>query len=253
MDDAILSQEKSELTIATQRRALITGASSGIGKATALAFAKAGIDIALVSRSQEKLEAVASAVQQTGVKAKAYHLDLAEIEQVQQKISAIAADFGVIDILVNNAGMGYTNTLSETPLLEWLQVMNLNLTSVFQCILGILPMMRDRKKGTIINVASIAGQHPFPGWGAYSVSKAGLIALSKTLAAEERAHGIRVTAICSGAVNTEFWDTETVHIKFERSAMLTPEIVAQSILHTALLPEQAVVEELTIMPSAGVL
>jgi len=254
LDDAILSQEKSEpMTFATERRALITGASSGIGKATALAFAKAGIDVALVSRSQDKLQAVASAAQQTGVKAKAYHLDLAKIEQVQEKMSAIAADFGAIDILVNNAGMGYTSTLSETSLLDWLQVMNLNLTSVFQCILGILPMMRDRGRGTIINIASVAGQHPFPSWGAYSVSKAGLIALSKTLAAEERAHGIRVTAICPGAVNTELWDTETVHVNFERSAMLTPEVVAQSILHTALLPEQAVIEELSLMPSAGVL
>jgi short-subunit dehydrogenase len=238
---------------ATQRRALITGASSGIGKATALAFAKAGIDVALVSRSQVKLEAVASYAQETGVKAKAYPLDLAQISQVRQKMSAIVADFGPVDILVNNAGMGYTGTLSETPLSDWLEVMNLNLTSVFQCILGILPMMRDRKRGTIINVASIAGQQPFPNWGAYSVSKAGIIALSKTLAAEERAHGIRVTAICPGAVNTELWDTQTVHLNFERSNMLTPEIVAQSILHTALLPEQAVVEELTLMPSAGVL
>lgn len=235
------------------RRALITGASSGIGKATALAFAKAGIDVALVSRSQAKLEAVANAAQQTGVKAKAYTLDLAEIEQVQEKISAIASDFGTIDILVNNAGMGYTNTLSETPLSDWLTVINLNLTSVFQCILGILPSMRDRGRGTIINVASIAGQNPFPSWGAYSVSKAGLIALSKTLAAEEREQGIRVTAICPGSVNTQLWDTETVNLNYERSAMLTPEIVAQSILHTVLLPEQAVIEELTIMPSAGVL
>ena len=131
--------------------------------------------------------------------------------------------------------------------------MNLNLTSVFVCIMGVLPMMRDRKSGTIINVASIAGQQVFPGWGAYSVSKAGLIALSKTLAAEERANGIRVTVICPGAINTEIWDTETVRVNFDRSAMLTPEIVAQSILHTALLPEQAVVEELTLMPSAGAL
>lgn len=241
------------MTFATERRALITGASSGIGKATALEFAKAGIDVALVSRSSDKLAAVASTAQQTGVKAKAYPLDLAQIEQVQEKMSAIAVDFGGIDILVNNAGIGYTSTLSETPLENWLQVMNLNLTSVFQCIVGILPMMRDRGRGTIINVASVAGQRAFPSWGAYSVSKAGLIALSKTLAAEERAHGIRVTAICPGAVNTELWDTETVHLNFDRSAMLTPEIVAQSILHTALLPEQAVVEELTLMPNAGVL
>jgi short-subunit dehydrogenase len=180
-------------------------------------------------------------------------LDLAEINLVQEKIKAIAADFGAIDILVNNAGMGYTGALSATPLSDWQAVMNLNLTSVFQCILGVLPMMRDRGCGTIINVASIAGQQPFPNWGAYSVSKAGLIALSKTLAAEERANGIRVTAICPGAVNTELWDSETVKLNFDRSAMLTPEIVAQSILHTALLPEQAVIEELTLMPSGGAL
>lgn len=247
-----MASEKAEyLMLANEQRALITGASSGIGKATALAFAKAGIDLGLVSRSQAKLEAIASYAQETGVKAKAYPLDLAQVSQVKQKMSAIAVDFGPVDILVNNAGMGYTGTLSETPLSDWQKVMDLNLTSVFQCILGILPMMRDRKRGTIINVASVAGQQPFPSWGAYSVSKAGIIALSKTLAAEERDHGIRVTAICPGAVNTELWDT--VHLNFDRSKMLTPEIVAQSILHTALLPEQAVVEELTLMPSAGVL
>lgn len=239
--------------IEDERSALITGASSGIGKATALAFAKAGIKLALVSRSQEKLEGVVSAIKQVGIDAKAYPLDLAEIDLVQERIREIATDFGPIDILVNNAGMGYTGNLSETSLADWLQVMNLNLTSVFQCILGILPMMRERQKGTIINVASIAGQQVFPGWGAYSVSKAGLIALSKTLATEERVHGIRTTVICPGAVNTELWDSETVKLNFDRSGMLSPEIVAQSILHAALLPEQAVVEELTLMHSVGAL
>jgi NADP-dependent 3-hydroxy acid dehydrogenase YdfG len=235
------------------RRALITGASSGIGKATALAFANAGIDVALVSRSQDKLEAVAKAASEAGVEAKAYTLDLAEIEQVKVGIEAIAADFAPLDILVNNAGMAYTNSLSETPLSDWQRVIDLNLTSVFQCILGILPAMRNQQRGTIINVASIAGQQPFPMWGAYNVSKAGLIALSKTLAAEERSHGIRVVTISPGAVNTPLWDTDTVQVDLNRSAMLTPEIVAQSILHTALLPEQAVIESVTLMPSAGAL
>jgi len=241
------------MTSPIERRALITGASSGIGKATALAFAKAGIDVALVSRSQDKLEVVANAALEIGVKAKAYVLDLAKIEEVKAGISAIAADFAPIDILVNNAGMGYTNPLVETPLSDWQRVIDLNLTSVFQCILGILPAMRDQQRGTIINVGSIAGQQPFPDWGAYSVSKAGLIALSKTLAAEERNHGIRVVSISPGAVNTSLWDTDTVKADLNRSAMLTPEIVAQSILHTALLPEQAVIESVTLMPSAGAL
>ncbi|MEW6499618.1 MAG: SDR family NAD(P)-dependent oxidoreductase, partial [Cyanobacteriota bacterium] len=94
-----------------KRRALITGASSGIGKATALTFAKAGIDVALVSRSQDELESVALAARETGVEAKAYAFDLANIEQVKEGMQAIAADFAPIDILINNAGMGYTNSL----------------------------------------------------------------------------------------------------------------------------------------------
>jgi short-subunit dehydrogenase len=241
------------MTSQNQRRALITGASSGIGKATALAFAQAGIDVALVSRSQDKLEAIATMAREAGVEAKAYPLDLAKMEQVKSEISAIATDFAPIDILVNNAGMGYTNPLIETPLSDWQQVIDLNLTSVFQCILGILPAMRQQQRGTIINVASIAGQQPFPDWGAYSVSKAGLIALSKTLAAEERPHGIRVVTLSPGAVNTPIWDTDTVKVDLNRSAMLTPEIVAQSILHAAMMPEQAVIDSVTLMPSAGAL
>ncbi len=236
-----------------QLRAIITGASSGIGKATALAFAKAGIHVALVSRSQEKLEAIASAAREVGVEAKAYPLDLAKIEQVKAKIAAIAADFAPIDILVNNAGIGYTNPLSETPLADWQKVLDLNLTSVFQCVLAVLPGMRDRAQGTIINVASIAAQNPIPNWGAYGVSKAGLVAFSQVLAAEERNNGIRVVNICPGAVNTPLWETDTVQADLNREGMLTPETVAQSILHTALLPAQAVIEEITVMPSAGTL
>lgn len=241
------------MTSQNQRRALITGASSGIGKATALAFASSGIDVALVSRSQDKLEAIARLVQDTGVQAKAYALDLAKIEQVKAGIEAIAADFAGIDILVNNAGMGYTNPIDATPLSDWQQVIDLNLTSVFQCIQGILPAMRRQKRGTIINVSSVAGQQPFPTWGAYNVSKAGLIALSKTLAAEERQNGIRVVTMCPGAVNTPLWDTDTVQMDLNRSAMLTPEIVAQLILHAVLMPEQAVIESITLMPNAGTL
>jgi NADP-dependent 3-hydroxy acid dehydrogenase YdfG len=236
-----------------QKRALIAGASSGIGKATALAFAKAGIDVALVSRDREKLEAVASAAAEVGAKAEAYPLDLAKIEDVQANIAAIAADFGPIDILVNSAGMGYTNSLSETSLTDWQQVINLNLSSVFQCILGVLPQMRDRSSGLIVNIASIAAQNPFPGWGVYSASKAGLIAFSKVLAAEERANGIRIVNISPGAVNTPLWDTETVKADFDRAAMLTPDAVAQAILCATQLPTDAVIEDITIMPSAGAL
>jgi len=141
--------------------------------------------------------------------------------------------------------------LMDMPLQDWQQVLNLNLTSVFQCIQGTLPMMRAQNRGLIINVASIAAHHVFPEWGAYCVSKFGLLALSKAIAAEERGHGIRVTTISPGSVNTPLWDTNTVHADFPRTAMLTPAVVAQAILQTVLLPDSAVVEEILLMPNAG--
>lgn len=236
-----------------QLRAIVTGASSGIGKATALAFAKSGIEVALVSRSVAKLKAVAAEIEALGTTAKVYPLDLAILEQVKHQMTEICTHFGPIDILVNNAGMGYTNSLKNTTLEDWQKVLGLNLTSVFQCIQGVLPQMRDRRQGTIINVASIAAFNAFPNWGAYGVSKAALVALSKALSVEERENGIRTVTISPGSVNTPIWDTDTVQADFNRSAMLTPEIVAQSILHTVLLPKQAVVEQMIVMPSGGAL
>lgn len=230
--------------------ALITGASSGIGRATAVAFAKAGIDLALISRSPEGLESVALEVAHLGVQVQTYALDLSIVDQVAHQISQIVAELP-IDLLVNSAGIAYTGNLRTTSLYDWQRVLDLNLTSVFQCIQAVLPGMRERQRGTIINVSSIAARNAFPGWGAYSVSKAGLVSLSKVLAAEERSHGIRVVVITPGAVNTPLW--ETIQEDFDRTQMLTPDIVAQSILHTALLPPQAVVDELIVMPSAGAL
>ncbi|HEY9700631.1 MAG TPA: SDR family oxidoreductase [Trichocoleus sp.] len=241
------------MTASTNQWALITGASSGIGKATALAFAKAGINLALVSRSQDALASVAQTAEGFGVKARTYPLDLANLEQVKSQIAAIDQQTP-IDVLVNNAGIGYnTGDLLDTPLSDWQQVINLNLTSVFQVVQAVLPGMRQRQQGTIVNVASIAGSQAFPGWGAYNVSKAGLISLSKTLAVEERPHGIRVVTVSPGATNTSIWDQDTVHADFDRTRMLTPEVVAETILYAATLPTHAVIEELLLMPSAGAL
>lgn len=238
---------------APARRALITGASRGIGKATALAFAQAGFDVALVSRSLGDLKPVVAELESFGITAKAYAVDLAALEGIQANLAHIVEDFGVLDVLVNNAGMGYTGSLATMPLSHWQQVMDLNLTSVFGCIQAVLPAMRAAGGGTIVNVASVAAKAAFPDWGAYTVSKAGLVALSKVLAVEERPHGIRVVTLLPGAVNTPIWDTDTVQADFDRSQMLTPEVVAQTILSTVLLPSQAVIEELTLMPSGGAL
>lgn len=238
-----------------QLRAIVTGASSGIGKATALAFAKSGISVALVSRSTDKLEAVASEIEalETTAETEIYPLDLAVVERVSSQVAKICDDFGPVDILVNNAGMAYTNLLSDTSLIDWQQIIELNVTSVFQCIQGVLPQMRDRSTGTIINVASIAAKEAFPQWGAYGISKAAVVALGKALAVEERENGIRTVTICPGSVDTPIWDTDTVQADFDRSAMLTPEDVAASIIHAALLPRHATIDEVIVTPSGGAL
>ena len=234
--------------------ALVTGASTGIGKATALAFAQAGFDVLLVSRSQDKLTALADQIAALGQgQARGVAIDLADVEGVKASISEALNVFGRIDVLVNNAGMGYTGALIDMPLSDWQQVMALNLTSVFQCVQAVLPQMRQQGSGMIINVASIAARQAFPDWGAYGVSKAALVALSKAISVEERPHGIRVVTILPGAVNTPLWDTATVQADFDRSGMLTPGMVANAILQAALLPQDAVVEELTLMPSGGAL
>ncbi|AFZ47891.1 short-chain dehydrogenase/reductase SDR [Cyanobacterium stanieri PCC 7202] len=236
-----------------QKRAIITGASSGIGKAVAIKFAQAGIDLCLIARSAQKLDEVAKIAADYGVQVKTHPFDLENTSQVQGAIAHIVEQWGGIDILVNNAGIAYTNLLRETPLEDWQKVLNLNLTSVFQCIMGVLPTMREQQQGTIINVASIAASSPFPEWGTYAVSKAALVTLSQSLAMEERSNGIRVTTISPGAVNTPIWDTDTVNADLNRSAMLTPEIVAETILHAALLPQSSVIENLTVTPSLGAL
>jgi short-subunit dehydrogenase len=233
------------------RRALITGASRGIGRATALCFAKAGIEPILIGRSLSALESVQQAVLASGVNAHAYAVDLSAIQEVRAEIEKILAAVGTVEILVNNAGMGYTAALAETPLADWQTVLDLNLTSPLQCIQAVLPQMRSQQRGTILNVISIAGRQTFPEWGAYSASKFGLMSVTKTLAQEERSHGIRVVALCPGSVNTPLWDSPNVHADFDRSQMLTAEDVAETIVQAILMPHHAVIEELTLMPNVG--
>ncbi len=240
------------MTVA-QGRVLITGASSGIGRASAQAFANAGFSVVLVARSRSKLAALATELAALGIEAQGFAIDLADEGRVGEKMAQVIAAVGPIDILVNNAGMGYTGRLGDMPLADWQQVMALNVTGAFQVVQAVLPQMRSRTQGLIINIASIAAQQSFPNWGAYGVSKAALAALSGAIAAEESANGIRVVTLSLGAVNTPLWQSDTVQSDFEVSTMLNPDTVAQTILYIALLPPEAVISHLTLTPAQGAL
>ncbi len=234
----------------SQARTLITGATSGIGRATAIAFAKAGYDLVLLARSTDKLSQLQSELEPLGVTIEILTLDLYNLAAIPAALAPLVAS-RPIDVLINNAGMAYTGSLADMPLADWQRLFDLNLGSVLQCIQAVLPGMRAQKQGLIVNIGSIAATTAFPNWGAYCASKAALQMLSKALSTEERGNGIRVSTVSPGAVNTGIWDTETVQADFDRSQMLTPEAIAQGILQVAQMSAVAWVEEITILPSAG--
>lgn len=228
------------------KKVLVTGGTKGIGKALVEQLLAAEAQVAIAARH---IPATMNPALKT------YSLDLAEVATVGTKIVKIIDDLEGVDILVNNAGIAYNAPILDTPLADWQQVLNVNLTSVFECIRAVLPTMRSQQQGMIINVASIAGKQAFPTWGAYSASKFGLLGLTQALAAEEQAHGIRVMAICPGSVDTPIWDTLPTEVatNFDRSAMLTAETVAEMIMAMIQLSTGAVIQELVLMPNAGIL
>lgn len=233
----------------TGKKAIVTGASSGIGKEVALRLIQAGAQVSLVSRNPDRLFTELP----EGSNAKAYAIDLGGITKVSEQNQAIITEQGGIDILINNAGVAYIGELIDMPLEEWQKLLDLNLTSVFQCLQAVLPTMRSQKSGTIVNVASIAAKQGFPNWGAYCASKFAVLGLTQALAAEEQPHGIKVMSICPGSVNTPLWDTlgDKVPPSFNRAAMLSSATVADSIMTLVNLPTDAIINDLVLMPNAG--
>lgn len=188
-----------------------------------------------------------------GCRVETLAVDLGDASAITSGLSDFIERCGCPDVLINNAGMACTGALAEMPLSRWQQLMQLNLTAVFQVCQVLLPPLRARGGGLIINVSSHAAHQAFPDWGAYCVSKAALASLSRCLAVEERAHGIRLCTLTLGAVNTPLWDSETVDSSFDRHAMLEPERAADALLYLAQQPATQVVEDLTLMPAAGAL
>jgi short-subunit dehydrogenase len=237
-----------------QQRIILTGASSGIGRELAHLLADAGATLALISRQPQTVgEELRAHFPQARIHT--YAWDLSQPHTTPVPWQSILTDLGGVDVLINNAGTAYIGALAEMPLNQWQHLIDLNLTSVFLACQAVIPQMRSQHRGTILNIASIAAKQAFPQWGAYCATKFALLAMAQALAAEERAHGIRVMNLCPGSVDTPLWDKlgTAVPAHFDRTAMLRPETVAATAYQLLTLPATATVDEVTLMPSGGTL
>jgi NADP-dependent 3-hydroxy acid dehydrogenase YdfG len=232
--------------------ALITGAGSGMGRAIALDLAAAGVRVALIGRDRRKLEATRAAIGAAGESALIESCDVADRAAVSAMAQRVLGSFDSVDILVCNAGINVTRRSLETlDPADWDRMIATNLTGAYNLVHFILPAMRARGRGLIIQICSISGVRANPLGGAgYSASKFGQAALGICMGREERMHGIKSSVIYPGEVNTPILDARPVPVPPERrEVILQPDDVAAAVRFLAELPQRAHVPELVITPT----
>jgi NADP-dependent 3-hydroxy acid dehydrogenase YdfG len=230
---------------------LITGGGTGIGQATAHALAQDGAQVVVTGRRSAKLEETCAAIQAPRP-VRAYAADVADRREVNDLVGWIRQEYGPVDILVNNAGVNVLKRkLEELSPEDWDYMIQVNATGAFNVIHAVLPEMRARRDGVIINISSLAGVRASNlGGAAYSASKHAMSALTRVIAIEDKDNGIRATNLCPGEVNTPILDDRPVKVSDEHKAqILQPEDVAAAVLFIATLPPRAHVAELYIKPT----
>ena len=189
------------------RCAIVTGAATGIGRATAHALARDGYALALVGRRAEPLEQLATELRANGGDALVAPADVTSREEAADAVDKTVKQFGGVDVLVNNAGVGDSAPLLDESLERWEETLRINLTGAFLITQLALPHLIERR-GAIVNVASVNGVLAGPGWTSYCVSKAGLIMLAKCIANDYGRKGVRANAVCPGWVRTPMGDSD---------------------------------------------
>jgi len=231
--------------------AIVTGAGRGIGHAVALALARESASVVLASRTRQELAAAAATIRESGGTALAIPTDVTQDGAVEALVDQTVAELGRVDILVTAAGVASFGPVVATKPSDWDALLAVNLRAVMVSCRAVLPAMIRQRRGTIINIASVAAQRAIPGAAVYTATKAGVVGFSRVLAEELRADHVRVGVLVPGAVDTPLWDS--IGNPPDRSRMLRPEDVARAAVLMASLPPGASLEELTLLPAGGIL
>lgn len=232
---------------------IVTGAGKGIGKAIAKMLAKEGALVALIARTKKDIQNLRKEIKNDyGINALDVQCDISEENQVKMMVEEVYNKAGTPDILINNAGVPTKKPTEVTDYStsEWDQIMNVNLRGTFLCSREVLKYMREKKSGTIINMASIAGIKAAPDVAPYSVSKSGMMALNEILIAENLKYGIKIHAICPGVTDSSIWDRKEVPLSDEvREKMIKPEEIADIVKFFIYLPVNIRIDKLVVLPN----
>jgi len=238
------------------RVALVTGASSGIGEATALAFAAAGAKVAVTARRADRLQSLVKRIEDQGGEALAIAADVSREDEAQRIVRETEARFGRLDILVNNAGVMYLEPTIDADLGRWRHMLELNVLGLIAATQAALPGMRQRKDGHIVNISSTAGRIGNPNGAGYSATKFGVVGFTEALRKEEYKHNIRVTVVEPGVVETEL--REHVAHKEAQAAIqsfadslrqLKSEDIANIVLFAVSQPDHVNINEILVRPT----
>ena len=236
----------------------VTGASSGIGEATALACARAGAAIALAARRADRIQALADRITEEGARAVAVPTDVGEEAQAQAFVERARSELGRLDVLVNNAGVMLLGPIENAPTEEWRRMIHANVFGVLYCTHAALPLMRAQGSGHIVNVSSVAGRIARAGSGVYNLTKFGVGAFSESLRQEAVGLGVRVTLVEPGAVATELSGhnrpevLEQMAKRFQGVTPLAAEDIADAVLYAIGQPQNVSVNEVLVRPRGQV-
>lgn len=247
----------------TNQVAIVTGASSGIGEATALALADRGVKVVLCARREGRLKALRERIEAAGGAAMDFYCDVRDRDRVQAVVDAAMMAWGRVDILINNAGVMPVSPIAARRFDDWDRMIDINVKGALYAIGSVLPVMQRQHRGHIVNVSSVAGRHVFPGNAVYCATKHALHVISEGLRAElaqatPPEHGIRVTIIAPGVVLTELPESTTDEtlrdtIRSWYTGMpgaLTSEDIARAILFALEAPSHVNINEILVRPAA---